>query len=141
MPTLAVFSCLSKFTAICRKSAILAGTWVYSLLLLAGYRTFGLARAPDVPIRWWRGSGRWSFVTLLRAFRTALWGKQHFRPIFTPTPYDWGGKLSYLDALKTQSMLLCAIDLFESLFLVAIYKNSPQAELMGYLKCQSPVRS
>ena len=23
--------------------------WVYSLLLLAGYRTFGLARAPDVP--------------------------------------------------------------------------------------------
>lgn len=74
--------------------------WVYSLLLLAGYRTFGLARAPDVPTRWWRGSGRWSFATLLRAFRTALWGKHHFRPIFTPTSYDWGGKVSYLNALK-----------------------------------------
>jgi hypothetical protein len=74
--------------------------WVYSLLLLAGYRTFGLARAPDVPTRWWRGSGRWSFATLLRSFRAAFWGQHHFRPIFTPTPYDWGQKQGYLTALK-----------------------------------------
>lgn len=47
------------------KAAILSvqwSAWVYSLLLLAGYKTFGLARAPDVPTRWWRGSGRWSFA-------------------------------------------------------------------------------
>jgi hypothetical protein len=74
--------------------------WVYSLLLLSGYRTFGLARAPDVPTRWWRGSGRWSFATLLRAFRAAFWGQHHFRPILTPTPYDWGEKQHYLTALK-----------------------------------------
>jgi hypothetical protein len=74
--------------------------WVYSLLLLAGYRTFGLARAPAVPTRWWRGSGRWSFATLLRAFRAALWGQHHFRPIFSPTPYDWVEKQRYLTALK-----------------------------------------
>jgi hypothetical protein len=74
--------------------------WVYSLLLLAGYRTFGLARAPDVPTRWWRGSGRWSFATLLRSFRAALWGQHHFRPIFTPTPYDWAEKQAFLTALK-----------------------------------------
>jgi hypothetical protein len=74
--------------------------WVYSLLLLAAYRTFGLARAPDVPTRWWRGSGRWSFATLLRSFRAALWGQHHFRPLFTPTPYDWGEKQHYLTALK-----------------------------------------
>jgi len=74
--------------------------WVYSLLLLAGYRTFGLARAPDVPTRWWRGSGRWSFATLLRAYRAALWGQHDFRPLFTPTPYDWVGKNAYLTALK-----------------------------------------
>lgn len=74
--------------------------WVYALLLLAGYKTFGLARAPDVPTRWWRGSGRWSFATLLRSFRAALWGQHHFRPIFTPTPDDWLRKRDFLDALK-----------------------------------------
>lgn len=74
--------------------------WVYSLLLLAGYRTFGLARAPDVPTRWWRGSGRWSFATLLRAFRAALWGQPHFRPIFSTTPHDWVRRQAYWTALK-----------------------------------------
>lgn len=74
--------------------------WVYSLLLLAGYRTFGLARAPDVPTRWWRGSGRWSFATLLRSFRAALWGQHLFRPIFTPSSHDWVEKQAYLTALK-----------------------------------------
>jgi hypothetical protein len=85
------------------KAAVLSvqwSAWVYSLLLLAGYRTFGLARAPDVPTRWWRGSGRWSFATLLRSFRAAFWGQHLFRPIFTPTPYDWVGKTAYLTALK-----------------------------------------
>lgn len=85
------------------KAAVLSvqwSAWVYALLLLAGYRTFGLARAPDVPTRWWSGSGRWSFATLLRSFRAALWGQHHFRPIFTPTPYDWVGKHAYLTALK-----------------------------------------
>lgn len=85
------------------RAAILSvqwSAWVYSLLLLAGYRTFGLARAPNVPTRWWRGSGRWSFATLLRSFRAALWGQHHFRPIFTSTPDDWLGKQSYLTALK-----------------------------------------
>jgi hypothetical protein len=74
--------------------------WVYAILLLAGYRTFGLARAPDVPTRWWRGSGRWSLATLLRAFRATLWGSHHFRPICTPTQHDWAGKQAYLTALK-----------------------------------------
>lgn len=74
--------------------------WVYSLLLLAGYRTFGLARAPAVPTCWWRGARRWSFATLLRTFRAAFWGRHDFRPLFTPTPYDWVGKQAYLTALK-----------------------------------------
>jgi hypothetical protein len=85
------------------KAAVLSvqwNAWVYALLLLAGYRTFGLARAPDVPTRWWRGSGRWSFATLLRAFRAALWGQHHFRPIITLTPYDWAEKPRYLIALR-----------------------------------------
>ncbi|PJF21825.1 MAG: hypothetical protein CUN56_09130 [Phototrophicales bacterium] len=74
--------------------------WVYAMLLLAGYKTFRLARAPNVPTRWWRGSGRWSFASLLRAFRASFWGQHHFQPILTPTPYDWLRKYDLFAALK-----------------------------------------
>lgn len=55
--------------------------WVYSLLLLAGYRTWSLTGSPQVPTRWWRGSGRWSLNTLWRGFRAALWGEHVFHPL------------------------------------------------------------
>ena len=74
--------------------------WLYSLLLLAGYRTWGLSRAPDVPTRWWRGSQRWSLNTLWRAYRAALWGHHHFHPLFTPTPGNWGHKSTQLALLR-----------------------------------------
>jgi hypothetical protein len=74
--------------------------WVYSLLLLAGYRAWGLSRTPSVPTRWWRGSGRWSLNTLWRAYRAALWGQHQFHPLCMPTPYDWGHKEALLAALQ-----------------------------------------
>jgi hypothetical protein len=74
--------------------------WVYSLLLLAGYRTWGLTGAPDVPTRWWRGAGRWSLNTLWRAYRTALWGQHHFHPLCFPSPGDWGEKEALVIALR-----------------------------------------
>jgi len=55
--------------------------WVYALLLLAGYRCWGLTGAPSVPTRWWRGSDRWSLNTLWRGYRAALWGDHQFYPI------------------------------------------------------------
>ncbi len=55
--------------------------WVYALLLLAGYRSWGLTHAPAVPTRWWSGSGRWSLNTLWRGYRAALWGAHDFHPI------------------------------------------------------------
>lgn len=75
-------------------------TWVYSLLLLAGYKTWGLSNAAPVPTRWWRGSGRWSINTLLRSFRAALWGQHDFHALFTPSPYDWAEKETRLLALR-----------------------------------------
>ncbi len=66
--------------------------WVYALLLLAGYRCWGLTAAPAVPTRWWRGSGRWSLNTLWRGYRAALWGPHQFTPV-VPGPWltrgDW----------------------------------------------------
>jgi hypothetical protein len=73
--------------------------WVYSLLLLAGYRTWGLSRAPRVPTRWWRGSTRWSFNTLWRAYRAALWGPHQFRPLWLSSPANWPEKESFLQGL------------------------------------------
>ena len=55
--------------------------WVYALLLLAGYRCWGLTRAPSVPTSWWSGSGRWSLNTLWRGYRAALWGNHQFHPV------------------------------------------------------------
>lgn len=31
--------------------------WVYVVLVLAGYRAWGLSRGARPPTRWWRGSG------------------------------------------------------------------------------------
>ncbi len=60
--------------------------WVYALLLLAGYRSWGLTGTPVVPTRWWRGSGRWSLNTLWRGYRAALWGSHQFQPL---DPGSW----------------------------------------------------
>lgn len=77
--------------------------WVYALLLLAGYRTFGLCRGPTVPTRWWRGSRRWSLNTLWRAYRAALWGAHEFRPLWSPTPGNWDEKEAVLNTLRNAS--------------------------------------
>lgn len=55
--------------------------WVYAMLLLAGYRAWGLRGGPRPPSRWWRGGGRWSLNTLWRAYRAAWWGEPKFRPV------------------------------------------------------------
>jgi len=60
--------------------------WVYAVLLLAGYRTWGLDGAPPVPIRWWRGSGRWSLNTLWRG-SGRLMGPVCFSPLILPDPH------------------------------------------------------
>ena len=74
--------------------------WVYALLLLAGYRTWGLARGPDVPTRWWGGAGRWSLNTLWRAYRAALWGDHHFQPLYPVSSANWAQKAQQDGALR-----------------------------------------
>lgn len=91
-------------------SAVLSvqwSAWVYSLLLLAGYRTWGLCRAPAVPTRWWRGSQRWSLNTLWRAFRSELWQTRAFQPLWQSTPSDWDEKERLFAAL-TNAVLASA---------------------------------
>lgn len=63
--------------------------WVYALLLLAGYRTWGLLKGPAHPGRWSKGSKRWSFNALWRAFRAALWNTPDFQAVWTASGDNW----------------------------------------------------
>lgn len=72
--------------------------WVYALLLLAGYRTWGLLNGPTSPGRWSKGSKRWSFNTLWRAFRAALWNTPDFQAVWTTTGDNWIKKGDWLAA-------------------------------------------
>lgn len=73
--------------------------WVYAVLMLAGYRAWGLCAGPPAPGRWWRGASRWSFTTLIRGYRAALWGAPEFRAIWTGTAHNWQKKEALLLAL------------------------------------------
>lgn len=81
-------------------TAVQWSAWVYALCLLAAYRTWGLARGPTVPTRWWRGAGRWSFTTLWRTFRATCWGEHHFHALCSPSSTDWAEKEPLLAALR-----------------------------------------
>ena len=73
--------------------------WTYAVLLLAAYRTWGLCSGPPTPARWWPGAKRWSFTTLWRAYRSDLWNKQEFRPLWTGTGDNWWKKETWLAGL------------------------------------------
>ena len=78
--------------------------WVYGLLVLAAYRTWGLLGGPKRAERWWPGAKRWSFNTLWRAYRQAMWGNPEFRALWTPTRYDWTKKEAWLMALGNAAL-------------------------------------
>jgi hypothetical protein len=71
--------------------------WLYAVLLLATWRTWQLDQNTTVPTRWWRGSKRWSFNTMRRAYQMALWGNRPSSPL-TLQPWltweDWPQILS-----------------------------------------------
>jgi hypothetical protein len=73
--------------------------WVYAILVLAGYRTWGLCGGPPTPAAWWPGAKRWSFNTLWRSYRAALWGSGEFRPLWLGTGDNWWKKETWLAGL------------------------------------------
>lgn len=73
--------------------------WVYALLVLAGYRSWGLNGGPRPPGRWRASSRRWSFNTLWRGYRAALWGHSEFRASWSPTRDNWPKKEAFMAGL------------------------------------------
>jgi hypothetical protein len=71
--------------------------WAYGVLVLAGYRAWGLGVGPiRPPGRWWGGAERWSLGSLWRGYRAELWGAKEFRPIFAATGEGWPEKEALL---------------------------------------------
>lgn len=75
------------------------GAWLYGVLVLSGYRAWGLFGGPPSPGPWWKGARRWSLTTLWRGYRAALWGTGEFRALWRATPSDWGEKEQWLAGL------------------------------------------
>ena len=90
-------------------SSVQFSAWLYSLCLLAGYRTWGLCQGPSVPSPWWTGAGRWSFNTLWRTYRAALWGEYSFQGTWAAIQDNWPAKPSFW--LSWRSALYAAIQL------------------------------
>jgi hypothetical protein len=85
-----------------KRSAVVSvqwGVWLYALLVLAGYQTWGLLGGPRRPERWWGGARRWSFNTLWRAYRAALWGTPAFRPVWSAIGDNWPKKEGEITSL------------------------------------------
>jgi len=89
--------CWNKRSAV---RAVQWSAWVYAVLLLAGYRTWGVRNGPATPARWWSGAGRWSFNTLWRAYRSALWGTGDFQAVCSLTTSNWQKKEGWLTACR-----------------------------------------
>jgi hypothetical protein len=68
------------------------GVWVYAVLVLAGYRTYGLCGSPPLSTAWWSGARRWSYVRLLQHYRAALFSDPKYTPCWPSLPTNWGDK-------------------------------------------------
>jgi len=73
--------------------------WSYGVMVLAGFRCWGLGAGPAsvrAAGRWWGGASRWSMGTLWRGYRSEMWGSYEFRPILMPTRGGWPKKEALL---------------------------------------------
>jgi hypothetical protein len=75
------------------------GAWVYALMILAGYRTWGILGGPRPATGWWGGGKRWSFNSLWRAYRLALWDRGEFQPSWSGMGDNWLKMDSWLTSL------------------------------------------
>lgn len=95
------------FNPVSAVASVQWSAWVYSLLLLAAYRTWGLTRHPRTTAKWWRGSPRWSFNHLWRALHIDCFQTADFLPLFSLFPTNLA-KNHPLAAMLYDAMLAAA---------------------------------
>ncbi len=74
------------FNPLAAVASVQWSAWIYSVLLLAAYRTWGLTRHPRTTAKWWPGSPRWSFNQLWRALHLDCFQILDFLPLFSLFP-------------------------------------------------------
>jgi hypothetical protein len=71
--------------------------WLYALLILTGYRTWGLGRGTGSACgRWWTAR-RWSIGRLRQGLRQELWQLGEFQPGWTRSPDSWQEIATWVD--------------------------------------------
>lgn len=63
--------------------------WVYSLMMLSGFRAWGHDPGPRPPGLWAKAPRRWSFNSLCRGFRTEMWLQPDFRATWSWSRDNW----------------------------------------------------
>jgi hypothetical protein len=63
--------------------------WLYALLILTGYRTWGLGPGSVPELGGWYTARRWSIGRLRQGLRQELWHLGEFRPVWTRSPDTW----------------------------------------------------
>jgi hypothetical protein len=63
--------------------------WVYSLMMLSGFRAWGNDGGVKPPGLWRAAPSRWSFNTLWRGIRTEMWQQPKFRTTWTWSRDNW----------------------------------------------------
>jgi hypothetical protein len=75
--------------------------WVYALLILTGYRTWGLGPAAGSALGRWSTPRRWSIGQLRQTRRQELWQLGEFQPVWTRSPDTWAELTRWVDTQTT----------------------------------------
>lgn len=63
--------------------------WLYALLILTGYRAWGLGPGTGPAHGRWYAARRWSIGRVRQGLRQELWQLGEFRPLWTRSPDSW----------------------------------------------------
>jgi hypothetical protein len=63
--------------------------WVYAVLILTGYRAWGLGPGTGADLGRWYTARRWSIGRLRQGLRQDLWQLGDFRPVWSRSPDTW----------------------------------------------------
>lgn len=78
--------------------------WAYALLILTGYRAWGLGPGTGSALGGWYAPRRWSLGRLRQELRRELWHLGDFRPVWARSPDEWGEITTWV-AAQTNALL------------------------------------
>jgi hypothetical protein len=89
------------FSAQATATAIPWLVWVYALLILTGYRAWGLGPGAVPDLGRWYAARRWSIGRLRQGLRQELWQLGEFRPGWARSPDTWAEITAWVSTQTT----------------------------------------